>query len=404
MKYQLIIILSIAVLSSFSPLQAGGGIKSMLDDYASSSGSRIALQAAVEQGAADPADLDELYQAEETLAYRIEQLLRQESDVAAEVYRYLVQNKSRTELPLFKRFFESCGQEKGLRIYELALERASEARTEDFTSTVEYIAAAKGASLYSSADFMSGMTFIRGGEKLSVSGISGSFYHTSVNGIEGYIHESQLASGNEIIDYSGDIRASDIQPNLGAFTKIDKQKPTYYFTVRENEYSGGGSKKLKTASGTVIATVCGKFYSALCMEGSGTLNDGRCVNWDDNYCFKLLPGGCKGITASGNWVVSFHTLAVNRKEMPYGGVYYIPKTRGLKLPNGETHDGYWFAHDTGSAFTSSHNRIDMYSDKKSWVSWMESNLAGSLSPLEAYRVDNSTKDKVYAKYKQLLGQ
>ncbi|MDD2716878.1 MAG: SH3 domain-containing protein [Candidatus Wallbacteria bacterium] len=482
---QLFIVLLVIIFTATS--LAAGGIQSMLTEYASVSGARIAMQAAVEQGLANEADLAELYQAEENLGREIEELLKQDSDVAQEVYRYLVAGSTRSQLQIYKRFF-AVGNQKGERLFELASERVKEAQLEEFDNPFEGYATAGGACIFTDPDFASTKTFARSGDKLTVTGVSGSFYRVSVNGATGFIHESQLAAGSDeaafLVDkgyrgQTGTVTASslnvrkgpgtqyaivcslsngtvvtiletqsgwhkvnapngktgwaagnyikitdnnvpdnnvpdnnnndvvpggDIPPNLGAFKKIDNQKPTYYCTAREAEFSGGGSKQIMSTSGKVIATVCGKFYKDLCMEGSGILNDNRCVSWVANYKFQVAPAGCKGITASGKWVVTFHTLAVNKKELPFGGVYYIPKTRGMKMPNGETHDGYWFAHDTGGAFTSAHNRIDMYTDQRKWVNWMESNLVGSLKPLEVWRVDNATKEQVYAKYKQFLGK
>ncbi|MDD2716161.1 MAG: hypothetical protein PHW04_09720 [Candidatus Wallbacteria bacterium] len=266
------------------------------------------------------------------------------------------------------------------------------------------------------------------------------------------------------------ISSNEIPPNISAFSRIEDQKVSFYFTARESDFSVSSDSQVLGTTGKEIAKVSSKFYKALCMEGSGILNknnlclnfanrcfsikpngckdinipkesdfptgsarpvmstsgkviarvsskffmvlcktgsgilkDGSCVKFE-GYRFNILPSGCKGITARRYWMVPFHTLAVNEKEIPYEGVYYIPKTRNLKLPNGEAHDGYWFAHDTGGHFESSNNRIDMYCDKKVWVRWMESNVAETLSPLEMYRVDEATKQKVYAKYHQLLGR
>lgn len=61
-------------------------------------------------------------------------------------------------------------------------------------------------------------------------------------------------------------------------------------------------------------------------------------------------------------LVPFRTIAVDRRYFPYGSVFYIPSAVGtkIKLPNGKTvsHDGYFFAGDTGGAIKTNH--IDVF--------------------------------------------
>ena len=61
-------------------------------------------------------------------------------------------------------------------------------------------------------------------------------------------------------------------------------------------------------------------------------------------------------------LIPFRTIAVDKDVIPYGTVIYIPKVKGkpIELPNGEqvTHDGYFFAGDTGGAIKKNH--IDIF--------------------------------------------
>ncbi|MDD2717239.1 MAG: SH3 domain-containing protein [Candidatus Wallbacteria bacterium] len=242
---------------------------------------------------------------------------------------------------------------------------------------------------------------------------------TTPKGITGWVSKSYLNisddSSNNDNNHTDVVPEGDIPANVSQFTKLSNQDPTYYCSTREKgfptsgtlygvSYNGSEKKDILTPSGSKIATTSGRWFACLCMQGSGIMKDDRCATWAGNKRFNLAPNGCKGITATGYWVVSFHTMAVNKNQMPYKGVYFIPKSRGLKLPNGETHDGFWFAHDTGGAFVNANNRIDLYADMDEWVTWMENNCAQSHSKVEVYRVDNATKDKVYAKYKDFLGK
>lgn len=61
-------------------------------------------------------------------------------------------------------------------------------------------------------------------------------------------------------------------------------------------------------------------------------------------------------------LIPFRTIAVDPQKIPYGTVIYIPDARGktILLPNGDTatHDGYFFAGDTGGAIKDDH--IDVF--------------------------------------------
>ncbi|WP_430403053.1 3D domain-containing protein [Fluviicola sp.] len=61
-------------------------------------------------------------------------------------------------------------------------------------------------------------------------------------------------------------------------------------------------------------------------------------------------------------LIPFRTIAVDKDVIPYGTVIYIPKAKGkiIELPDGEqvTHDGYFFAGDTGGAIKKNH--IDIF--------------------------------------------
>jgi len=57
-------------------------------------------------------------------------------------------------------------------------------------------------------------------------------------------------------------------------------------------------------------------------------------------------------------LIPFRTIAVDNNVIPYGTVIFIPLVKGkmIELPNGEkvTHDGYFFAGDTGGAIKKNH--------------------------------------------------
>ena len=75
----------------------------------------------------------------------------------------------------------------------------------------------------------------------------------------------------------------------------------------------------------------------------------------------LYHAGAKGVgvlDSLGCKVVPMRTLAVDKTIIPRRTVVFIKETVGLKMPNGQPHDGYWYASDVGGAIKG--ERIDLY--------------------------------------------
>ncbi len=99
----------------------------------------------------------------------------------------------------------------------------------------------------------------------------------------------------------------------------------------------------------------------------------------------LYHAGARGIRALdslGCKVVAMRTLAVDTKVIPRRTVVFIKETVGLPMPNGEKHDGYWYASDIGGAIKG--NKIDMFSGQG----------AGSMKPLADLNLANLSVTKV----------
>lgn len=68
--------------------------------------------------------------------------------------------------------------------------------------------------------------------------------------------------------------------------------------------------------------------------------------------------GVGGKDSLGCRLAPMRTVAVDPKVFPRHSVLFIKETVGLKLPDGTTHDGYWYASDVGSAIKGA--RIDLF--------------------------------------------
>jgi 3D (Asp-Asp-Asp) domain-containing protein len=87
----------------------------------------------------------------------------------------------------------------------------------------------------------------------------------------------------------------------------------------------------------------------------------RCAayNLGQNRFVKLKSAD--GLGAKTYGLVPYRTIAVKSGGLKLGTVLYIPAARGLKLPNGRKHDGYFFVADIGAMQSS---QIDLYTGLK----------------------------------------
>src|SRR3546814_10155225 len=91
----------------------------------------------------------------------------------------------------------------------------------------------------------------------------------------------------------------------------------------------------------------------------------RISDWSSDVCSSdlatLYHAGAKGVgvlDSLGCKVVAMRTVAVDKKVIPRHSILFIKETVGMKMPDGSTHDGYWYASDVGGAIKG--KRIDLY--------------------------------------------
>lgn len=99
----------------------------------------------------------------------------------------------------------------------------------------------------------------------------------------------------------------------------------------------------------------------------------------------LYHAGAKGVGALdslGCKVVAMRTVAVDTSLIPKRSILFIKETVGMKLPDGSTHDGYWYASDTGGAIKG--KRIDLYTGRGARSTGQAQDL--NLAKLTAIRV------------------
>lgn len=159
------------------------------------------------------------------------------------------------------------------------------------------------------------------------------------------------------------------QPVNAGLKKIGDLKPTFYWVAMETNDGQARNKELKDMDGNVLARVSAKFWSAIRLEGTGKLLDGRVINYKGRVD---LPDGTKeiryivcppeapyGYGYENLYVLHpFRSVAVDPRVVPIGSKVFIPKAVGIALPDGTTHDGFFQAIDIGDAIQN--KRIDMF--------------------------------------------
>jgi 3D (Asp-Asp-Asp) domain-containing protein len=113
--------------------------------------------------------------------------------------------------------------------------------------------------------------------------------------------------------------------------------------------------------GGAIYSVSGKGLTSLVDCAEPQYGCPRCAAFDlgSNRFVRVMSTDGLGATSYG--LVPYRTVAVKQDGLPLGTVLYIPAARGLKLPNGKKHDGYFFVGDFGAMQES---QIDLYTGAK----------------------------------------
>jgi peptidoglycan/xylan/chitin deacetylase (PgdA/CDA1 family)/3D (Asp-Asp-Asp) domain-containing protein len=152
--------------------------------------------------------------------------------------------------------------------------------------------------------------------------------------------------------------ASDPGPKLGTFWT------TYYYVPNETDYPPLENSSVKDISGQVLSTVNSQFKKDVDVEGTGIIRSGKTINFAGRVNSEIRYRYSK---ARWGWGIGacelkpFHTIAVDANMIPLGTVVYIPKAKGMKLPDGSVHDGIFYAEDIGSAIN--HMHIDMFASE-----------------------------------------
>lgn len=162
----------------------------------------------------------------------------------------------------------------------------------------------------------------------------------------------------------------------------------YYYLVEESEHEGARTTPLYDTTCTLIDSVRPSFHAALCIEGSGVLEDGTVVNYGGRcgescpeapvcgsgsrrVCFTALdPSDYPwGMGASGVALVPDVSATVHPDVAMVGEVLYIEELDGIVPPPDalDPHDGCVRVDDSGAI---DEDRIRVFAGTRSrWRAW-----------------------------------
>jgi 3D (Asp-Asp-Asp) domain-containing protein len=139
-------------------------------------------------------------------------------------------------------------------------------------------------------------------------------------------------------------------------------RATLYTIALESDFPSKRDSAFVSLTGKVLHKAAKEFIADARIQGSGKFKDGRIVMFtgDDEEGaprWKISPHRY-AIGASGCRLVPFHSISVDERVIPLRTKLVIPKTKGMKLPDGSIHDGIWYALDTGGAIK--RDRVDLF--------------------------------------------
>src|SRR5688572_22717877 len=150
----------------------------------------------------------------------------------------------------------------------------------------------------------------------------------------GCLAEADSREGGDLGD--GRDGAGTPGPSLGNF------QLTFYWVANEADYAGADNTNVYTSTCSVISKVPSSFASALKLEGTGRLTDGRVVNYhkscgcSSNGCYVEVDDDHPwGIGVQNRALVPFRSIAVDKNQIAYGSWVYVPALDGVTIPAGE---------------------------------------------------------------------
>jgi 3D (Asp-Asp-Asp) domain-containing protein len=152
-----------------------------------------------------------------------------------------------------------------------------------------------------------------------------------------------------------------VEINEGLSIFVDREfTPTIYYRPVINSdvliCSGNSLNRVRDLSGNFLVSLCQNQIENCALQGSCTvivkkqeINLAYQAKKDSQIFLKKHNlGNCRyGIGARSVCVDPYFSVAADPAYYPSGTVIFVPRVRGLELPTGETHDGFFIVRDEG---------------------------------------------------------
>lgn len=176
--------------------------------------------------------------------------------------------------------------------------------------------------------------------------------------------QKEVLKGQSIPENSIEWRGT-VTPTVYYLASTDESKETCHDRER---------RALIDKKGKVLIRICPRISKECHLQGScRIIQNGvaRVFNVSERLqgvtrFFEVDVKGCRfGYGVISSCLDPFYTLAADLKMYSPGDVIYVPGLVGLKLPQGQNHDGYFVIRDRGAAIKG-RGRFDFFSGEWSW--------------------------------------
>lgn len=179
----------------------------------------------------------------------------------------------------------------------------------------------------------------------------------------------QKRKGNPVI-----VDVPTAAPQSAGKTVEDKNglSPSLYFVpilnVKNLECGSDQLQPIKNIQGDTIAQMCDGDYKICVQQGTCLLSEKgglRMINFTTRrgkiplFSDKIKRECPYGLGVKDICLDPYHTISADLSFYKLGEVIFIPSVRGMQLPGGETHDGYFIVRDSGSNLKSD-KRFDFF--------------------------------------------
>lgn len=169
-----------------------------------------------------------------------------------------------------------------------------------------------------------------------------------------------------IVDIPAATPKQQQQAEVGKIVEDEKGiSPNLYYVplvnVKKLECGNEKLQPIKNIQGDTIAQMCDSDYKICVEQGTCLLNEKaglRMINFTTRrgkiplFSDKIKKDCPYGLGLKDVCLDPYFTISADLEFYKLGEVIFIPSVRGMSLPNGETHDGYFIVRDSSSSLKS----------------------------------------------------